>query len=123
MSVDFSNVQVGDRIKLTRENGDEFSFTVRGIGLAGSNIWVVSAKDDHYCTEWDTLEILEKALPEAPTRTGAMIHDGNPNHTYYTRTSSGRWRSDSGFDEPEYRVREKLRDGWKVVFEGLDYDA
>lgn len=122
MSVDFSNVQVGDRIKLTRENGDEFSFTVKSSDPQGHG-WADSARDRHFRSEWDTLEILEKALPEAPTRYGAMVHSGDKFHTYYVLDSTGVWRSDGGDATPTQRIRENLRDGWKVVFEGLDYDA
>lgn len=119
MSVNFSNVQVGDRIKLTRANGDEFSFRATWV----SDGRVQSRTDAHWPSEWDTLEILEKALPEAPTRTGAMVHGGNRHKPYVVLDRTGRWNSEYGLPVSETEVRENLRDGWKVVFEGLDYDA
>lgn len=122
MSVDFSNVQAGDRIKLTRANGDEATFTVERKGGFDPK-FLESHSNGYVAKDWDTLEILDKVLPEPPTRYGAMIHDGDELHTYYVLNSSGVWLSDSGSEIPTQRIKEALRDGWKVVFEGLDYDA
>lgn len=62
MSVDFSEVNVGDKVRLTRENGDETTFTVEGGGGAS----LESKSDVVYRSEWDTLEIVERAFKPVP---------------------------------------------------------
>lgn len=121
MSVDFSKVQVGDRVRLTRENGDESTFTVESESVTQDGSLVFDVCDTGYLAlEWDSLEILEKPLP---TKTGAMIHNGRKNSTYFILNSSGRWLNDAGKEIDAESITHYLADGWKVVFEGLEYDA
>lgn len=121
VSVDFSEVQVGDRVRLTRENGDESTFTVGRTSLAPAPYYITdNAGTDYFDSDWDSLEILEKPLP---TKTGTMIHNGSVNSTYFVLDSSGRWRNDAGQEIDAESITHYLADGWKVVFEGLEYDA
>lgn len=62
MSVDFSGVNVGDRVRLTRENGDETTFTVQDCNEKA----LASRTDAHFRNEWDTLEIVERAFKPVP---------------------------------------------------------
>lgn len=66
MAVDFSGVQVGDRVKLSRKNGDEYTFTVE----QNHGHCIRSRSDVVYGSEWDSLEILAKSLP---TVNGSVI--------------------------------------------------
>lgn len=62
MSVDFSEVNVGDRVRLTRENGDESTFTVK---FASGDF--ISSDSQNFSTKlWDTLEIVERAFKPVP---------------------------------------------------------
>lgn len=91
--IDISDVNVGDRVKLTRENGDEATFTVDlkvpSHGVIGSAVNRFLDKD------WDTLEIVERAFKPVPglytnvkTNDRVMItEDGTSYYTY----STGSW--------------------------------
>lgn len=119
MSVDFSNVKVGDRIKLTRENGDESTITV-------NNLIRELAEDvkstAYYGDEWDTLEILEKPLP---TNENAMI--GHPTDRSWVPyiLQSGTWMQPGHGNTPgEDHIRSMIREeGFEVLYEGIPADA
>lgn len=89
--IDISDVNVGERVKLSRENGDEATFTVteRNVNT------LVSKSNSHYRDSWDTMEIVERAFKPVPglytnymTLERVMIAEGG--ETYYT-TQSGAW--------------------------------
>lgn len=95
MSVDFSDVNVGDKVRLTRENGDETTFTVEGV-WTGS---IRSASNSLQGSSWDTLEIVERAFKPVPGlysnhRTGdvAVIRYGGDS---YYKASGGLWVNSS----------------------------
>ena len=89
--IDISEVNVGDRVRITRENGDEATFTItekRGAYLeSDQNVYVIDGSD--------TLEIVERAFKPVPglytnymTRERVMIDEGGA--TFYT-SQSGAW--------------------------------
>lgn len=68
MTVDFSAVNVGDRVRLTRDNGDEYTFQVySATGAALGDRYFRWA----YPGEWDNLEILKPRPAE-----GYYIYSG-----------------------------------------------
>lgn len=88
--IDISDVNVGDRVKLTRENGDEATFTViRKYGKI-----VDSYHNAYEIDESVTIEIVESAFEPVPglytnvkTRDRVIItEDGT---TYYTYSTGG----------------------------------
>ena len=83
MAVDFSNVQVGDRVKLSRENGDEYTFTVKETTSRAH--YIESQTDAVHESEWDSLEILAKPLP---TVNGSVIKSTRTGEIY-VRVGSG----------------------------------
>lgn len=91
--IDISDVNVGDRVKFTRENGDEATFTVTKIHLATARV-IESDLNRFYVRDWNTLEIVERAFKPVPglytnvkTRDRVMItEDGT---TYYTYSTGG----------------------------------
>lgn len=113
MSVDFRGVKEGDRIKLTRKNGDEFTFTVDEVPLGG--VVYDEYSNAAYCGEWDTLEIPPKPLP---TRYGAMVASSE-DLTYYVLNSAGEWISEDGYQVASSHVEKALVSGFRVVFEGI----
>lgn len=95
MSVDFSDVNVGDKVRLTRENGDETTFTVE----ARSELKLSTKTDLHYCNEWDTLEIVERAFKPVPGlysnhRNGDVVAVHLGGEAYY-KASGGVWVTSS----------------------------
>lgn len=105
MAVDFSNVQVGDRVRLSRENGDESNFTVRVTD--GDSL--ESASNCYLARNWDSLEILAKPLP---TVNGSVIKSNADGATFVL--AENLW--------VDVRNREVLRDPkttpchWEILF-------
>lgn len=88
MAVDFSEVRVGDLVKLTRGE-DEFA-QIRVDSIPSHRKYV----EDAYCTghfpgEWDTLEIVK---PPLPTKLGSVICLTEASDSKYVLTSRG-WMS------------------------------
>lgn len=65
MSINISEVNVGDRVKLTRENGDEATFTVERKSEVGM-MYLKSHSNGYDAKDWDTLEVLEKKFELVP---------------------------------------------------------
>lgn len=107
--IDISDVNVGDRVKLTRENGDEATFTVTG------RQWnrLASRSNDHCVDSWDTMEIVERAFKPVPglytnlnlRHRAVLSTDGRMHYT----SASGRWFE--VFKE-EHDTVLKQKDGW-----------
>lgn len=94
MTISFAEVKVGDRVRLTAENGDEATFTVVDLH---TNSYGVYAEFNFYSVhgKWDTLEILPKLLPTEPglyVRSDADL-DNDP---IYQRLTVGSWNTDDG---------------------------
>lgn len=122
MSVDFSNVKAGDRVKLTRENGDETTFKVERVTQGYAPLLEDMHGNAHYPGEWDTFEVLEQPLP---TNENAMI--GHPTedkwHPYIYR--EGSWYN-PGYEPvaSEERVRWFMQNrGFEVLYNGIPSDA
>lgn len=71
--IDISHVNVGDRVKLTRENGDEATFTVTDTTYARNGI-ILSNSNRFDADDWDTLEVVERAFKPVP---GLYSHTGD----------------------------------------------
>ena len=84
MAVDFSNVQVGDRVKLSRGNGDEYTFTVEGKSPGGGMLDTASGKVAYW--NWDSVEVLAKPLP---TVNGSVIKSNADGATFVL--AGGSW--------------------------------
>lgn len=89
--IDISDVNVGDRVKLTRENGDELTFIVTYIGAE----WLGTEYSEYYPKRWKKIEIVERAFKPVPglytnyeTMDRVMIEEGGA--TFFT-TRSGAW--------------------------------
>ena len=105
MAVDFSNVQVGDRVKLSRENGDEYTFTVEIKRLNDNPI--ESQTNVVYKSDWDSLEILAKPLP---TVNGSVIKLKNSNGiTYHYALVGGRWVAANYGNDVHHSVTEDCK--------------
>ncbi len=63
--IDISEVNVGDRVKLTRGNGDEATFTVKNTSY-GANGVIRSNSNRFDADDWDTIEIVERAFKPVP---------------------------------------------------------
>lgn len=70
--IDISHVNVGDRVKLTRENGDEATFTVTS--TYGDGTVITSEANRFQVKRWDTLEVVERASKPVP---GLYSHTGD----------------------------------------------
>ena len=89
--IDISNIRDGDRVRLTRENGDEMTFTVRSVQDTSTGMMILhSLSNTVYPDSWDTIEVLKKpAHKPLPTKPGlyalkpyrniALLHDGMGN--------------------------------------------
>lgn len=91
MTVSFVDVAVGDRVRLTAENGDEATFTV----VDRTENAILSERNSFFFDEWDTLEILPNLLPTEPglyVRSDADL-DNDP---IYQRVTGGFWNTDAG---------------------------
>lgn len=87
--IDISNIRAGDRVRLTRENGDEMTFTVRLVQDTSTGMLLYSQSNTVYPDSWNTIEVLEPAHKPLPTEPGlyalkpyrsvALLHDGKGN--------------------------------------------
>lgn len=113
----FEDVKVGDRVRLTHENGDLAEFTVNCVD--GDELYSqVNTYDEE--DGWQ-VEILEQPLP---TKHGAMI--GHPTDTewapfVYRAATSAWYLVGHSSRQPEDYVRHYMRSfGLVVLFEGID---
>lgn len=112
MSVDFSDVNVGDKVRLTRENGDETTFEVEEVWTNS----IRSASNSFQGSSWDTLEIVERAFKPVPglysnPRTGDRAVVQRNLEAYYA-AAGGRWiQANVGSGNVGSAVREKH--GWR----------
>lgn len=112
MSVDFSEVNVGDRVRLTRENGDETTVKVEEVWTG----WIRSASNSFQGSSWDTLEIVERAFKPVPglysnPRTGDRVVVQRNLEAYYA-AAGGRWVHANGYSgNANPAVREEH--GWR----------
>ena len=117
----FDDVKVGDRVRLTHENGDLAEFTVTDIG--SGKYWISGMDANTFTADGWQVEILEKPLP---TKHGAMI--GHPTDAgwvpYVYRADLGKWyRIDEG-PASEATIRWFMRArGFVVLFEGIDAEG
>lgn len=116
MSVDFSEVNVGDKVRLTRENGDETTFTAVGVGA--SQTWIGSETTTYERVDWDTLEIVERAFKPVPglythPATGGRVAFTENGKAYFT-SSLGAWVG-SDHENPDRKPYKAVReqDGWR----------
>lgn len=88
MAVDFSEVRVGDLVKMTR--GEDEFVQIRVVQVATSPLhWVQDVRaSTHYADEWDTLEIIK---PPLPTKNGSVVRSNGSGTTYHLLY--GRWLS------------------------------
>jgi hypothetical protein len=69
VSVSFDGVKVGDRVRLSAENGDTAEFTTVGVYSRG-----ISSENNHFEAElWDTVEVLTPPKPPLPTEFGLYV--------------------------------------------------
>ena len=85
MAVDFSEVRVGDLVKLTRGDDEFVQIRVTDVDTTPLH-WVQDVRaSTHYSDEWDTLEIVKSPLP---IKLGSVI-EGIRSGTRFTRTAGG----------------------------------
>lgn len=114
MTVNFSEVNVGDKVRLTRENGDESTFTVKNKSRG-----FISSDSQNFSTKlWDTLEILERAFKPVP----GLYTDVNSqdrvvlleNGKVYYTAATGAWieSNHENRHRPGYKAVQE-QDGWR----------
>lgn len=88
MAVDFSEVRVGDLVKLTR--GEDEFVQVRVVQVATSPLhWVQDEQgSSYYSDEWNTLEIVK---PPLPIKDGSVVRSEGSGTTFHLLY--GRWIS------------------------------
>jgi hypothetical protein len=102
MTVDFSAVSIGDRVRLTRENPHAITeFDVTYIMPTSDPTFLQQKIEgglfEVYRNDWDTLEILPKPLPSEPGLYVPNEYLGSVwSATLYIRDNEGIWMSDSG---------------------------
>ncbi len=86
--IDISGIKAGDRVRITADNGDEVTFTVKRT----DRHYLCSRHNSYYGAEWDTIEVLSPALPTEPGYYEASdrypITDG---FDAYRLTRGGKW--------------------------------
>ena len=114
MAVDFSEVRVGDLIKLTRGEDEFVQVRVARLGEDLRHVADVQ-QSDYYPREWDTLEIVK---PPLPTKLGSIIR-GTRTLTTFVRTPRG-WVNvqsrDSRTEVSDNRYIQKYPDEYEVLF-------
>lgn len=112
MTLSFEGVKVGDRVRLTAENGDLVEFTV-----VHRDHWLVSEQNTFGPDEWDTLEILAPALPTKPGYYEAVEQfpmGSRDFHPYYL-SPSGQWYGISGQYNPTPEDEKHIRNLGRLV--------
>lgn len=117
----FKDVKAGDRVRLTRDNGDDLTFTVK---FLNENVIRAEAFNVNPGEGW-SVEILQKPLP---TRQYAVIgHPGRNDLGYvpYIRQGEQWWMvdpQDSLFlPASDDEIREMISEyGFKVLYEGIE---
>lgn len=119
----FKDVKAGDRVRLTRDNGDDLTFTVQSTEF--NNDCIVGAAHNRFIREegWN-VEILQKPLP---TGEYAVIGHPGPNDMEwapYIRQGGDWWEAElpesQAFEVTEDQIRVMMRDhGFKVLYEGI----
>jgi len=64
--IDISDIKVGDRVRVSKDTGDEAMFTVTGKSI----IHLASASNAYSAREWD---LIEKLTPPLPTKPGVYL--------------------------------------------------
>lgn len=114
MSVDISEVNVGDKVRLTRENGDEATFKVEEV-WSGS---IRSSSNSFQGSSWDTLEIVERAFKPVPglysnLTTGSRFILSTEGKEYFT-SRDGAWiTTDSSNKNTEPYKALRGTGGWR----------
>lgn len=108
--IDISEVNEGDRVRLSRTNGDETTFEVSTV-LSG----VLTGKTNAYpVANWDSLEIVERAIKPVP---GLYTNRNSRDRYVLTAAGEGYYTSSAGgwiYDPPgEWPEVFQQRDGWK----------
>ena len=116
MAVDFSEVRVGDLVKLTRGEDEFVQVRVEWVDKAYRFCSVRDSHNtDYYKDEWDTLEIVK---PPLPTKLGSIIR-GTRTLTTFVRTPRG-WVNvqsrDSRTEVSDNRYIQKYPDEYEVLF-------
>ena len=80
MAVDFSEVRVGDLVKLTRGEDEFAQIRVTRVDTTPLH-WVQDVRaSTYYADEWDTLEIVK---PPLPTKNGSVVRSTYTGTTYH----------------------------------------
>lgn len=108
MTVKISDVNVGDRVKLTRKNGDEAVFTV----ILLSATLLESDYNEYYLERGDTLEIVGRAFKPVPgLYSNKVTHDRfvlSTTGEHFFTTGTGRWIRNSAYE----REATREENGW-----------
>jgi len=119
LSVDFTDVKAGDRIKLTRKNGDEITFTVADVrGRTAED----SYKAVYYPNEWDTLEVL---VPPLPTGEHALVGHPTDKEKWPFLLIEGKWYRPGARTTslPGAVSWYMANEGYEVLYEGVKQEA
>lgn len=121
---DFSDVNVGDRVRLTHENGDLAEFTITRTNKVSGTIESQSNAYALVSSFW-TVEILERAAEKLPTGQYAVVgHKDDPDWNPYIRINGEWFEVDATLNIntkfPEEEIREMIRNhGFEVLYEGI----
>jgi hypothetical protein len=118
MTVDFSTVSIGDRVRLTRENPYAITeFDVTEIMPLSDRAFLRQKINggifEVYRNDWDTLEIVLKSLPTEPghyVEADADLSNGNSDFYFFGPHSGWMWDGgDNGWEPlPEKDVPRNL---------------
>jgi len=85
--IDISDIKVGDRVRVSNDNGDEATFTVTKV----YRIWIQSESNLFEVESWDHIEKLTPPLPTKPGVYLPHVYGGGHTPNVWLLNPGGQW--------------------------------